>query len=295
MSALTGRAKSPPRFFLLAVVVALLAGCGSTHAVTTTVTKPRRPAPPPTGIRIGIVGDLNVPRVFGAVYEHGRLGEVAGDPLVLVPAGGRAADDVATVAAQHPSSHFALVGAESPDLSLDNVAGIQIRDDQAAHLAGIVAGVVASDEGVQQPRVGWAGPEQPALADAFARGVHEVAPQAQILHAWSANVPAACKEAALAVVQRGAVAVLSPHGLCAVAAIAGAHQQNVVGLRLDQFELLAVPATQLVRDAVEGIYHGGENIVFGRLSGAIAIGALDPRVSADQAIRARTLSSTTAG
>jgi basic membrane lipoprotein Med (substrate-binding protein (PBP1-ABC) superfamily) len=288
MRALTGRAKSPPRFFLL-VVAGMLAGCGATHVVTTTVAK-RPPAPPPSGIRIGLVGALTVPPISGAVYERGTLAQVAGDALVLLPTGGPAAAQLATVAAQHPSTHFALIGATSPDLTLANVAGIVMRDDQAARLAGIVAGVVASDEGVQQPRVGWAGPEQPALADAFGRGVHEVDPRAQILHAWSANVPAACKEAALAVVQRGAVAVLAPHGLCAEAAIAGAHEQNVVGLRLDQFELRSVPATQMVRDAVEGIYHGSENIVFGRLSGAIAVGTLDPRISADQAIRARTLS-----
>jgi len=277
------------------VLAVVLAGCGTTRAVvTTTVAKPR-PAPPPTGIRIGIVGGLALPKVLGAVYERGTLDQVASDPLVLVPAGGPAAARLATVAAAHPSAHFALIGAPSPDLKLDNVAGLVIREDEAAHLAGIVAGVVASDEGVQEPRVGWAGPEQPALADAFGRGVHEVDPRAQILHAWSARVPAACKEAALAIVERGAVAVLSPHGNCAVAAAEGAHEQNVVGLSLDDFEQPSVPAAQLVRDAVEGVYHGGEDILFGARSGAIAIGALDPRISPDEAIRARTLSGSLSG
>ena len=291
MRALAGRATSPPRVFLAVLAVALT-GCGATHVVTTTVAKPK-PAPPATGIRVGIVGGVQVPRIFGAVYEHGTLAEVADNPLVLVPAS--AAGRLAALAAQNPSAHFALVGAPSPDLSLKNVAGLVIRDDEAARMAGIVAGVVAADEGAQQPRVGWAGPEQPALADAFGRGVHEVTPGAVILHAWSANVGAACKEAALAIVQRGAIAVLSPHGLCAEAAIAGAHEQNAVGLQLDQFEVLSVPAAQMVRDAVEGVYHGGENIVFGRLSGAIAIGALDPRISAEEAIRARTLSTSLGG
>lgn len=292
MGAFTGRAKSPPRSFLLALA-AVLAGCGTTHVVKTTVAKPQRAAQPATGIRVGVVRGVDVAPVFGAVYEHGTLQQVADDALVLVPAA--SASQIAAVAAAHPSSHFALVGAPSPDPALANVAGLEIPDDQAARVAGIVAGVVASDEGIQQPRVGWAGPEQPALADAFARGVHEVAPRAQILHAWSANVPAACKEAALAVVQRGAVAVLSPHGLCAEAAIAGAHEQNVVGLELDQFELLSVPAAQVVRDAVEGIYHGGENIVFGQRSGAIGVGTLDPRISPDQTIRARSLSNSLGG
>lgn len=294
MCALTGRAKSPPRFFLAALVM-VLAGCGTTRAVTTTVAKPKPHPEPVTGLRIGIVGALAVPPVPGAVYERGTLDQVADDPLVLVPAGGPAAARLETIATQYPSTHFALVGAASPDVKLRNVAGLVIRDDQAAHLAGIVAGVVAADEGVQQPRVGWAGPQQPALADAFGRGVHQVDQRALILHAWSAQVPAACKEAALAIVQRGAVAVLAPHGECARAAVAGAHEQNIVGLRLDEFELRSVLAAQVVRDAVDGVYHGGEDIFFGTRSGAVAIGALDPRVSADQAIRARTLSGSLGG
>jgi hypothetical protein len=289
MHALTGRATSPPRLFLVLLAVAL-AGCGTaTRAVTTAPAKPR-PAPPRVGLRIGVVGGLAVPAVPGAVFERGSLEAVADDPLVLVPASSRAAERLAAVAVAHPSTHFALVGAPSPDLGLDNVAGLVIPDDQAARLAGIVAGVVAADEGVQQPRVGWAGPEQPALAAAFGRGVHTVDARALILHAWSSRAPAACKEAALAVVLRGAVAVLAPHGWCARAAAAGAHEQNVVALSLDQFEAEAVPSAQVVRDAVAGVYHGGEDIVFGARSGAVSIGTLDPRVAPEQAIRARTLS-----
>jgi hypothetical protein len=269
----------------------VLAGCGTTRVVTTTVAKPHRAPAPPVGPHVGVVGNLNVPPVAGAVYDRGATD----DALVLVAATSPAAARIEQLARAHPSSHYALVGAATPDTALDNVAGIVVPDDQAAHLAGIVAGVVAADEGVQQPRVGWAGPEQPALVDAFGRGVHEIDSRAQILHAWSSSVPARCKEAALAIVQRGVVAVLSPHGACAEAATAGAHEQNVVALTLDQFELLSLPAAQFVRDAVGDIYHGGENVVFGTKSGAVAIGALDPRISADQSIRARTLSNQLGG
>jgi basic membrane lipoprotein Med (substrate-binding protein (PBP1-ABC) superfamily) len=290
MRDLAGRAKSPPRFVLF-VVVAALAGCGTTHVVTTTVaTTHAVPVPPPSGLHIGVVGDVPAPPVAGALYEHGTVAQVGDDALVLVAAETNAAANIAAIAAAHPSTHFALVGSHTPDTKLRNVAGLVLRDDEAAHLAGIVAGVVAADEGVQEPRVGWAGPEQPALADAFGRGVHEVDARAQILHSWSSSVPAACQEAALAIVQRGAVAVLAPHGTCAEAAALGAHDQNIVALSLDAFENLAVPAAQVVADAVAGVYHGREDILFGAKSGAIAIGQLDPRITTDEAIRARTLS-----
>ena len=81
-----------------------------------------------------------------------------------------------------------------------------------------------------------------ALAAAFARGAHDVAPGTIVLRAWSRDGPAACKEAALGAIGRGAVVVMAHGGLCAAAAIAGAHQQNVVGLRLSDFELPDVAA-----------------------------------------------------
>lgn len=280
----------------LLLITILAAGCGGSprHAAATTAAK-KPAAQPVSGLRIGIVGDIPLPPIFGAVYERGKLADVVTDPLVLVRAGTPEAERIAAVAAAHPSTHFAIVGGPTPDRKLANVAGLVIRDDQAARLAGIVAGVVATDEGVAQPRVGWAGPEQPALAFAFGRGVHAVDRRAQVLHAWSADVPAACKEAALAVVGRGAVAVLAPHGICAEAAAEGAHQQNIVALTLDAFELPDVPAAQAVRDAVTGVYHGGEDLLFGARSGAVGIRALDPRITPDQAIRARTLSSRVSG
>jgi hypothetical protein len=48
-----------------------------------------------------------------------------------------------------------------------------------------------------------------------------------------------------------------------------------------------VPATQVARDAVGGVYHGGEDLVFGAASGAVGIRRLDPRISPTTAVRAR--------
>jgi hypothetical protein len=108
-----------------------------------------------------------------------------------------------------------------------------------------------------------------------------------ILRAWSRSTPASCKEAALAAIGRGAVAVMAHDGLCADAAVDGAHQQNKVGLRISDFEVLDVPAGVVLHDAVNGIYHGGEDIVFSAASGAIGIARLDRLVSGEAGIRAR--------
>jgi hypothetical protein len=76
-------------------------------------------------------------------------------------------------------------------------------------------------------------------------------------------------------------------GLCAQAAIAGAHQQNRVGLQISDFELPNVPIGVVMGDAVAGVYRGGEDIVFDASSGAIGVRRLDPRISADIGVRAR--------
>jgi hypothetical protein len=271
----------------LGALVLLAAGCGGGQRATTT-TRTVAHTPSPTGLRVGLVGPLDV-RVPGTVVVRGSLDRLHGERLVVVSA---QADDMATVAAEadaHPQSHYALVGSPTRgDRRRPNQAGIVLRDDQAAYLAGVVAGLVAVEDGGASMRIAWVGPQETALAAAFGRGSHAIRPSIGILHAWSRDTPAACKEAALGSIARGAVVVMAHGGSCAVGAISGAHQQNHVGLRLADFELPSIAAAQIVREAVAGVYHGGEDLVFGAASGAIGINRLDPRISPETAIAART-------
>jgi basic membrane lipoprotein Med (substrate-binding protein (PBP1-ABC) superfamily) len=272
------------------VAVALLAvacaGCGgSTRAVTTTLARPTpkaRVAP----YRVGVVGPLSV-HVARAAADRRPLRAVADDPLVLVDARVQPLGTVATVAAAHPASHFALVGASTKDERVANLVGLVLRDDTAARLAGAVAALVASSQGGAAPRVAWVGPEERKVAAAFGRGVRDAAPSVSVLHQWSRSDPARCKEAALTAIDRGAVVVAAHRGLCAVAAASGAHERNVPALAVGDFELPSVAAALLVRDALGGVYHGGEDIVFGATTGAIGVRRLDPLIPADVAAQAR--------
>jgi basic membrane lipoprotein Med (substrate-binding protein (PBP1-ABC) superfamily) len=275
---------------VLIVVVACAAGCGSGRPAATaskTTTHPAAAATTGTELRVGVVGPLDV-RVPGAIVVHGKLDTMPDYRLVVVSADADDAAAVAVVADAHPETHYALVGSPTRGDRRSNLAGIVLREGEAAYLGGVVAGLVAVEEGGTAKRVAWVGPEESALAAAFGRGAHSVNPAIGILHAWSRARPAACKEAALGSLARGAVVVLAHGGRCADAAIAGAHQQNHVGLRLADFELPDVAATQIVREAVGGVYHGGEDIVFGAADGAIGVNRLDPRISAATAITART-------
>jgi hypothetical protein len=273
------------RAAIISVTAVLAAGCGSARPVaTTTVTL--EPKAAPAGLRVGVVGPLRI-SVPGARVERGTLATVGDPPLVLVSSRTASLAAVAAAAEAMPGSHFAFVGGSTKPAKHANLVGVVLRDEQAAELGGVVAGFVAREQGGAAARVAWVGPEERALADAFARGVHESLPPATILYAYSKRIPARCKEAALGAIARGAVVVMAHGGACAAAAADGAHQQNHVALSLGDFELPSVAATVVVRDAVAGVFHGGEDLVFGAGSGAIGVRRLDPLVSPATAAAAR--------
>jgi basic membrane lipoprotein Med (substrate-binding protein (PBP1-ABC) superfamily) len=264
------------------------AGCGSAQHTTTVSAKRATVRVAPTGLRVAVVGPLEVRPVPGVwIGENAPLASAPASPLVLVSA--QAADVTAVEAAarQHPSSHYVYVGGSTKGHHRSNLVGIVLNDAQAAQLGGVVAGLVAAEQGGLNARVAWVGPEEGALAGAFARGTQNVQPGTTVLRAWASDRPAACKEAALGAIARGAVVVMAHGGLCADAAIAGAHQQNRVGLQISDFELTDVPLGVVLSDAVAGVFRGGEDIVFGASSGAIGVRQLDPRISADIAVGAR--------
>jgi hypothetical protein len=272
----------------LALLAMAMAGCGAHQATTTVTTKQGAFSAPATGTRVGIVGSLPTRPVPGVRFERVELATPPASSLVLVSAD--AADIAAVEAAAHnnPSSHYAYVGGSTKGHRRKNLVGLVLDDAQAARLGGVVAGLVAGEQGGLKGRVAWVGPEERALAAAFASGAQQVQPGTTVLRAWSQDLPASCKEAALGVIARGAVAVMAHGGLCADAAIEGAHEQNRVGLRIADFELPEVPIGVIVRDALGGVYRGGEDLIFGASSGAIGVQHLDPRISSDTALRARS-------
>ncbi len=272
----------------LIVLALACAGCGGPrHAATVTTTAKTAPSAP-LALRVGIVGGLDIAPVEGVKFVRGPLATMPALPLVLVSAETVKLSSVLAAARRYPTSHYAYIGGSLSGSRRPNVVGIVLRGDEAARLGGFVAGLVAGEEGGVSPRVAWVGPEDAKLADAYAEGVHDAAPGVTVLRAFSADAPAACKEAALAAIGRGAVAVMADRGLCADATVEGAHQQNDVGLRTSDFELVNVPVGVLIHDAQNGVYHGGEDLVFGPASGAIGVAHLDRRISGEAGIRARS-------
>jgi len=253
--------------------VLALSACGAKHHAAATTTTQTTAA---SGLRIGVVGPLTID-VPGIVPRHETLTHIADDPLVVVDAHTAAPDVVAAVARAHPTIHFALVGASVKGQHAPNLAGVVLKEDDAAYLAGVTAGLAAAETGAAA-RVAWVGPEERALAAAFGRGVHAAAPGVAVLHQWSRSVPARCKEAALTGLGRSAVVVMAHRGLCAAAAASAAHEQNMPALALGNFMFPAIAAGLVAREAVSGVFHSGD-VVFGPRTGAIGVGKLDPLIS----------------
>jgi hypothetical protein len=260
---------------LVPVLLCVLAAsaCGAKHHAAATTTTQTTAA---SGLRIGVVGPLTID-VPGIVPRHETLTHIADDPLVVVDAHTAAPDVVAAVARAHPTIHFALVGASVKGQHAPNLAGVVLKEDDAAYLAGVTAGLAAAETGAAA-RVAWVGPEERALAAAFGRGVHAAAPGVAVLHQWSRSVPARCKEAALTGLGRSAVVVMAHRGLCAAAAASAAHEQNMPALALGNFMFPAIAAGLVAREAVSGVFHSGD-VVFGPRTGAIGVGKLDPLIS----------------
>lgn len=271
------------RFVPVLACVLAASGCGAAKNETAT-TAPTKKTAAPSGFRIGVVGPLKID-VPGIVPRRETLARIVDDPLVVVDSRAASPAAVAAVAREHPAIHFAVVGASVKGQHAPNLAGLVLKQDDAAYLAGVTAGLSAAETG-PSARVAWVGPEERALAAAFGRGVRAAAPGVAVLHQWSRSVPARCKEAALTGLGRSAVVVMAHGGLCAAAAASAAHEQNVPALALGDFLFPAVAAGLVAREAVSGVFHGGD-VVFGAETGAVGVGKLDPRISSEAVAGAR--------
>jgi hypothetical protein len=115
----------------LVVLIVVLAGCGSNPAAETTPKQKPRASP----------RRKRTPRARGGRRHPRRPSLTAARldaaDLVVVPWNARR---VAATARRHPSVHFVLVGRSYEKAPGSNVAGILFREDEAAYLAGVVAG-----------------------------------------------------------------------------------------------------------------------------------------------------------
>ena len=271
----------------LVAAAAIVGGCGSAarparQVVSTAPAAPARPV-----FTVGVVGAVPF-EVAGVAVVHGSLTRVVGNPLVLVEAGRVSPAELALVARANPATDFAVIGGTAGRRPLRNVAGVLVRAGDAAYLSGTVAALVAHATGTQRPTVTLVGPAGTGVVTAFRRGVSDAAPGVSATATAAGPDATLCKEAALAAIDAGAVAVVGTDDACAAGVLAAAAERNVVGESLvADFELPSVAVAAVVQAAAAGHPYRHEDVRFGYRAGAVGIVHLDPLVPTAVAIQAR--------
>ncbi|MFO7742406.1 MAG: BMP family ABC transporter substrate-binding protein [Anaerolineae bacterium] len=199
---------------------------------------------------------------------------------LVVTIGSRTGPQVERIAARHPQVHFVVVDHEPPEQS-QNVTGLVFAEDQAAFLAGALAGLVT-----ERLSVGFvAGPDVTPVRKfhrGFENGLDETNRRAQILDAPTESFTdvEAGEAAGRDLVARGADVVFAAAGESGTGAIRAAAQEGawVIGVDQDQwittFQEGAVPGserilTSAVKRVDRAVYDAISRAVEGKLHGGV--------------------------
>jgi simple sugar transport system permease protein len=219
----------------------------------------------PDGLRVGLVTDVGriddgtfnqyaYEGLMRAAEEHGLDPQVIetdspdayGENLehiikegcnLVVTIGSRTGEQVERVATRHPDVHFVVVDYKPPEAS-KNVTGLLFAEDEAAFLAGALAGLVT-----KRDKVGFVGgqdvPPVRKFHRGFEHGLAETNRRAEILDAYTDSFTdvQAGKEAGRELVSHGADVVFTAAGQSGAGAVRAAAQEGawVIGVDQDQW------------------------------------------------------------
>ena len=174
---------------------------------------------------------------------------------------------------------------------VENQVGLLFKENEAAYLAGVVAGLATLDSGLDdrindQNVIGFIGgmdiPPVEKFEVGFIAGARSVNPDVQVisLYAGSFDDQAKGKELALSAIDQGADVVFAAAGLTGLGSITACQERGAlfIGVDADQFE--TVPGSgdvmltsaikrvdtavfETIKAAVEGTFVGAENREFG--------------------------------
>jgi basic membrane protein A len=153
-------------------------------------------------------------------------------------------DPVAKVAPEFPDSNYFITAglpAEGQELS-ENIGYMKYHSEQATYLAGMLAALM-SESGV----IGYVGaqPTPICLADlaGYKMGAREINPDIQVMQVWTGvwDDPATGKEAALAMIDNGADALMHDADLTGSGALQAAKERGVYAIGMVDDESSIAP------------------------------------------------------
>ena len=226
-----------------------------------------------------------------------NLSGLAEDGSMLVYAVGFLMEEaVKEAAANNPDTYFAGIDIGAADGDPSNFQGILFNEHEAGYLAGIVAGMMTkeyasasdklNDDNVIGVVLGMLVPAVERYEVGFIAGARAVNPDVEVISVTTGSFvdQAKGKEAALAMIEKGADIVFHAAGLTGLGAINACQESGVlaIGVDVDQnsvapdtvitsAEKKIVQATYLTaKSAIEGTFKGG-TIVYGINQDAVGI------------------------
>jgi len=199
-------------------------------------------------------------------------------------------DTVSKVSTAYPDVNFGVVDVFF-DPTIPNVVGLNFKEQEAAYLAGVLAGTLTTMTDVD-PRindkkvVGFVGgmeiPPVQRFLIGFKAGVESVDPNIEVKSIYTGNFgdQQKGKEAGLSLIEAGSDIVFAAAGACGIGTFAACQEKNAlfVGVDADQYLTLTNPGDTIitsavkkvdkavantVKKAVDGNFTGGTNELFG--------------------------------
>jgi basic membrane protein A len=226
-----------------------------------------------------------------------NLTGLAEDGADIVFAVGFLMDEAVKEAATNmPDTNFAGIDIGAGDDAPSNFMGILFQEEQAGYLAGVVAGLMTDKYSDASPKLnkdnvvgvvlGMFIPPVEKYEVGFIQGVHSVNPDCKVLSVTTGSFTdqAKGKEAALAMIEKGADIIFHAAGLTGLGAIQAAKEQGVLAIGVDVDQNNVAPDTVItsaekkipqavylaVKSEVDGNFKGGTH-VFGLGQDAVGI------------------------
>jgi basic membrane protein A len=201
-------------------------------------------------------------------------------------------------AVEHPDVRFAALDVPHSQLPHRpaNAVGVTFRAQEAAYLAGYLAGNMEKRRPGRDAVSSVGGVKAPPVDDfvgGYQAGARKADPRVVTLHAYvqSFTEPARCEKAALAQIAKGSGVVFPVAGYCGLGALEAAREKGVWGIGVDgdQSKLgphiltsvlknVDVAVYETIRRARQGSLGGGRTIVFGLRERGVGLGKISPRV-----------------
>ena len=285
-------------FVLSVVVLAVLAGCGSSGKSSSSTTTTTASSTFKVGLSTDTGGlndrSFNHLAFVGLQRAHRRLGvqtrvvqsDSSADYIpnlsalarqgynLVIGVGFTEIDALKAVAKQFPKTHFAIVDVSNADEGgLKNVQGLLFKEQEAGYLAGYAAGLAAKDrDGKVVSSVG--GQKQPPVdryIAGYQAGAKAAFPGVQTINGYSQDfeAQAKCKEVALNQIGHGSVVVFQVAGGCGLGALDAAKESNVwgVGVDADQGYLGSYVLTSALKRVDTAVYDAIKDAKDGNFQG----------------------------